>query len=438
VDIEYVICGVEEKGEFVMSELNTIEQAIQDIKEGKIIIVVDDADRENEGDMIFAAQKITPEHINFISKHARGLVCIPMTRERIEELDLTPMTKVNTAKLGTRFTVSVDAVYNTTTGISAHDRAQTIKTLIDPKTKPEELAKPGHIFPIQAQDGGVLSRAGHTEATVDLARLAGLYPAGILCEVMDEDGHMARLPKLMEMAKQFNMKIITVKDLIEYRTKKERLVKRIVSVNFPTKYGQFKLHLYKSMIDEHHHLALEKGEVKGKENVLVRVHSQCLTGDVFGSVRCDCGDQLSHALTMIEKEGLGVFLYMRQEGRGIGLSNKIRAYQLQDCGLDTVQANIELGFEPDLRNYGIGAQILVDLGLSTIRLITNNPKKIIGIEGYGLKVTERIPTEVPLTEENLKYLETKRDKLGHLLSIKENGSQQIIGMNSSAKKKSGK
>jgi 3,4-dihydroxy 2-butanone 4-phosphate synthase/GTP cyclohydrolase II len=429
---------VEEKGEFVMSELNTIEEAIQDIKEGKIIIVVDDADRENEGDMIFAAEKVNPEHINFISKHARGLVCIPMTRERIEELDLTPMTKVNTAKLGTRFTVSVDAVYNTTTGISAHDRAQTIRTLIDSKTKPEELAKPGHIFPIQAQDGGVLSRAGHTEATVDLARLAGLYPAGILCEVMDEDGHMARLPKLREMAKQFDMKIITVKDLIEYRTKKERLVKRIVSVNFPTKFGQFKLHLYKSMIDEHHHLALEKGEVKEKENVLVRVHSQCLTGDVFGSVRCDCGDQLLHALTMIEKEGLGVFLYMRQEGRGIGLSNKIRAYQLQDCGLDTVQANIELGFEPDLRDYGIGAQILVDLGLSTIRLITNNPKKIIGIEGYGLKVTERIPTEAPLTEENLKYLETKRDKLGHLLSIKENGSQQIAGMNHKTKKKSGK
>ena len=420
-----------------MYKLNTIDEAIQDIKEGKIIIVVDDADRENEGDMIFAAEKATPEHVNFISKYARGLVCVPMVKDRIEKLELGPMVKVNTAKLGTCFTVSVDAVYNTTTGISAHDRAQTIRTLIDPNTKPDQLAKPGHIFPIQAQDGGVLSRAGHTEATVDLARLAGLYPAGVLCEIMDEDGHMARLPRLMEIAKQFDMKIVSVKDLIGYRMKKEKLVKRIVSVNFPTKYGHFKLHLYKSMIDEHHHLALEKGEVKGKEDVLVRVHSQCLTGDVFGSVRCDCGDQLSHALTMIDKEGLGVFLYMRQEGRGIGLSNKIRAYQLQDCGLDTVQANIELGFDPDLRDYGIGAQILVDLGLSTIRLITNNPKKIIGIEGYGLKVTERVPTEAPLTEENIKYLETKRDKLGHLLRIKENGSTQILGADETAKKKSG-
>jgi 3,4-dihydroxy 2-butanone 4-phosphate synthase/GTP cyclohydrolase II len=420
-----------------MSELNTIEEAIQDIKEGKMVIVVDDADRENEGDMIFAAEKVTPEHVNFISKHARGLVCVPMVRDRIEKLELGPMAKVNTAKLGTRFTVSVDAVYNTTTGISAHDRAQTIRTLIDPNTKPDQLARPGHVFPIQAQDGGVLSRAGHTEATVDLARLAGLYPAGVLCEIMDEDGRMARLPRLTEIAKQFDLKIVSVRDLIGYRMKKEKLVKRIVSVNFPTKYGHFKLHLYKSMIDEHHHLALEKGEVKGKENVLVRVHSQCLTGDVFGSVRCDCGDQLSHALTMIEKEGLGVFLYMRQEGRGIGLSNKIRAYQLQDCGLDTVQANIELGFEPDLRDYGIGAQILVDLGLSTIRLITNNPKKIIGIEGYGLKVTERVPTEAPLTKENIKYLETKRDKLGHLLRIKENGSTQILGADETAKKKSG-
>jgi 3,4-dihydroxy 2-butanone 4-phosphate synthase/GTP cyclohydrolase II len=408
-----------QEGEVRMAELNTIEEAIEDIKQGKMVIVVDDADRENEGDMIFAAEKATPEVINFVSKYARGLVCIPMTRERIEQLELTPMVKVNTAKLGTRFTVSVDAVYNTTTGISAHDRAQTIKTLIDPKTKAEDLARPGHVFPIQAQDGGVLSRAGHTEATVDLARLAGLYPAGVLCEIMDEDGRMARLPKLSEMAKGFNLKIITVKDLIEYRRKKEKLVKRIVSVNFPTRYGHFRLHLYKSVVDEHHHLALEKGEVKGKENVLVRVHSQCLTGDVFGSSRCDCGDQLAHALTMIEKEGQGVFLYMRQEGRGIGLSNKILAYQLQDLGLDTVQANIELGFEPDLRDYGIGAQILSDLGLSTIRLITNNPKKIVGLEGYGLKVTERVPTEVPTTPENIKYLETKRDKLGHFLNIEE-------------------
>jgi 3,4-dihydroxy 2-butanone 4-phosphate synthase/GTP cyclohydrolase II len=398
-----------------MTDLNTIEEAIEDIKQGKIVIVVDDADRENEGDMIFAAEKVAPESINFISKHARGLVCVPLTKERIEKLDLAPMVKVNTAKLGTRFTVSVDAVYNTTTGISAHDRAQTIKTLIDPKTKPEDLARPGHIFPIQAQDGGVLSRAGHTEATVDLARLAGLYPAGVLCEVMDEDGRMARLPSLLKMSVQFGLKIISVKDLIEYRMKKEKLVKRMVSVNFPTRYGQFKLHLYKSVIDEHHHLTLEKGEVKGKENVLVRVHSQCLTGDVFGSSRCDCGDQLSHALSMIEKEGLGVFLYMRQEGRGIGLSNKILAYQLQDIGLDTVQANIQLGFAPDLRDYGIGAQILADLGLSTIRLITNNPKKIVGLEGYGLKVTERISIEMAHTPENLKYLETKRDKLGHLL-----------------------
>lgn len=419
-----------------MSELNRIEEAIEEIRQGKVIIVVDDADRENEGDMIFAAEKVTPEAVNFISKFARGLVCIPMTSERIEELDLTPMVKVNTAKLGTRFTVSVDAVYNTTTGISAHDRAQTIKILIDPKTKPDELARPGHIFPIQAQDGGVLSRAGHTEATVDLARLAGLYPAGVLCEIMDEDGRMARLPKLREIARKFDLKIVSVKDLIEYRTKKEKLVKCIVSVNFPTKFGHFKLHLYKSMIDEHHHFALEKGEVKDKENVLVRVHSQCLTGDVFGSSRCDCGDQLGHALRMIENEGLGVFLYMRQEGRGIGLSNKIRAYQLQDCGLDTVQANQELGFEPDLRDYGVGAQILVDMGLSTIRLITNNPKKIIGIEGYGLTVTERIHTEVPPTAENIKYLETKRDKLGHLLKVRENGRPQIMGANDAAKKES--
>jgi 3,4-dihydroxy 2-butanone 4-phosphate synthase/GTP cyclohydrolase II len=407
--------GTGRKEKVCMTDLNTIEEAIEDLKQGKIMIVVDDADRENEGDMILAAEKVTPEAINFLSKHARGLICVSLNNKRIEELDLSPMVKVNTAKMGTRFTVSVDAIHGTTTGISAHDRAQTIKILIDRKTTSEDLARPGHIFPIQAQDGGVLFRAGHTEASVDLTRLAGLYPAGVLCEVMDEDGRMARLPQLRELAKKFDLKIITVKDLIEYRRKKEKLVKRIVSVDFPTRYGQFKLHLYKSMFDEHHHLALEKGEVKEKENVLVRVHSQCLTGDVFGSSRCDCGDQLSHALSMIEKEGQGVFLYMRQEGRGIGLSNKILAYQLQDLGLDTVQANIELGFAPDLRDYGIGAQILVDLGLSTIRLITNNPKKIVGLEGYGLKVTERISTEMAQTPENLKYLETKRDKLGHLL-----------------------
>lgn len=402
-----------------MSELNRIDEAIEEIKKGKIVIVVDDAERENEGDMIIAAEKVTPEGINFISKYARGLICVPLTTKRLEELKLHPMVGVNTAKMGTRFTISVDAVHNTTTGISAHDRAQTIKTLIDCKTKPEDLARPGHIFPIQALDGGVLSRAGHTEAAVDLAKIARLYPAGVLCEIMDEDGHMARLPKLKEMAEKFDLKIISVKDLIEYRRRTEKLIEKIVTVNFPTEFGKFKLHLYKSSIDEHHHLALEKGEVRGKENVLVRVHSQCLTGDVFHSRRCDCGDQLSTALSMIENEGLGVFLYMRQEGRGIGLANKILAYELQDLGRDTVEANLELGFDADLRDYGVGAQILVDMGLSSIRLVTNNPRKIIGIEGYGLKVVERIPMEINPTPENLKYLETKRDKLGHLLRIKK-------------------
>jgi 3,4-dihydroxy 2-butanone 4-phosphate synthase/GTP cyclohydrolase II len=402
-----------------MSELNSIDEAIEEIKKGKIVIVVDDADRENEGDMILAAEKTTPESINFISKYARGLICVPLTTKRLDELKLHPMVGVNTAKMGTRFTISVDAVHNTTTGISAHDRAQTIKSLIDCKTKPEDLARPGHIFPIQALEGGVLSRAGHTEAAVDLAKIAGLYPAGVLCEIMDEDGHMARLPKLKEVAKKFNLKIISVKDLIEYRRRTEKLVEKIVTVNFPTEFGKFKLHLYKSSIDEHHHLALEKGGVKGKEDVLVRVHSQCLTGDVFHSRRCDCGDQLSTALSMIENEGLGVFLYMRQEGRGIGLANKILAYELQDLGRDTVEANLELGFDADLRDYGVGAQILVDMGLSSIRLITNNPRKIIGIEGYGLKVVERVPMETKPTPENLKYLETKRDKLGHLLRIKK-------------------
>lgn len=402
-----------------MNKLNQIKEAIEDIKKGKFVIVVDDEARENEGDMVMAAERVTPEAINFLSKNARGLICVPLSKERLEELDLHPMTVVNTAKMGTRFTVSVDAKENTTTGISAYDRAQTIKVLIDLSTKPQNLARPGHIFPIQAEDGGVLSRAGHTEATLDLARLAGLSPAGILCEIMDEDGGMARLPRLLEIAKEFDLKVISIKDLIEFRRRNEKLVKRVVTVNFPTKWGDFKLHLYRSEIDEHHHLVLEKGEVKGKKNVLVRVHSQCLTGDVFGSLRCDCGEQVSLALSMIEKERLGVFLYMRQEGRGIGLVNKILAYQLQDDGKDTVEANRELGFAPDLRDYGIGAQILVDLGLSTIRLITNNPKKIVGIEGYRLKVVERVPTEVRPKPQNIRYLETKRDKLGHLLEAKD-------------------
>jgi len=402
-----------------MGDFNTIEEAIEEIKEGKIVIVVDDEDRENEGDMICAAEKITPEGVNFLSKHARGLICVPLTRERLERLGLNPMVAVNTAKLGTRFTVSVDLLAGTTTGISAPDRAATIKSLVDPQTNPEDLGRPGHIFPIQALNGGVLARAGHTEATIDLAKLAGLEPAGVLCEVMDDDGKMARLPKLLELKERFNLKLITIKDLIAFRSRTEKLVRRITSVDFPTRFGQFKLHLYKSDIDEHHHLALERGEVKGKENVLVRVHSQCLTGDVFGSARCDCGDQLGMAMRMIEEEGLGAFLYMRQEGRGIGLANKILAYSLQDQGLDTVEANEELGFDPDLRDYGIGAQILSDLGVKSMRLLTNNPKKIVGIQGHGLKVTGRVPMEIMPTSHNYHYLETKRDKLGHLLEVCE-------------------
>lgn len=400
-----------------MGDFNTIEEAVGQIKAGKIVIVVDDEDRENEGDMICAAEKITPEGVNFLSKHARGLICVPLTRGRLQQLGLDPMVAVNTAKLGTRFTVSVDLLAGTTTGISAHDRAATIKALVDLQTKPEDLGRPGHIFPIQALDGGVLARAGHTEATVDLAKLAGLKPAGVLCEIMDDDGKMATLPKLLEMKERFDLKLITIKDLIAFRSRTEKLVRRITSVDFPTKFGQFKLHLYKSDIDEHHHLAVEKGEVKGKENVLVRVHSQCLTGDVFGSARCDCGDQVAMAMKMIEEEGLGVFLYMRQEGRGIGLANKIMAYSLQDQGLDTVEANEELGFEADLRDYGIGAQILSDLGIKSMRLLTNNPKKIVGIQGHGLKVTGRVPIKIRPTPYNYRYLETKRDKLGHLLEV---------------------
>jgi 3,4-dihydroxy 2-butanone 4-phosphate synthase/GTP cyclohydrolase II len=400
-----------------MIDFDSIPDAIEEIKQGRMVIVVDDEDRENEGDFIMAAEKATPEAINFLALHGRGLICVPLTEDRIERLKLHPMVESNSALHGTRFTVSVDACKGTSTGISAADRARTIAVLADDNSTPEDLCRPGHVFPIQALNGGVLARAGHTEASVDLARLAGLKPVAVLCEIMDKDGSMARAPRLMEMAREFGLRMITVKSLIEYRRRTEKLVRKIETVDFPTRFGHFTLHLYKSQIDDHHHLAVVKGEVAGKKDVLVRVHSQCLTGDVFGSARCDCGDQLTNALRMIEKEGTGVLLYMRQEGRGIGLANKILAYKLQDQGRDTVEANKELGFAPDLRDYGIGAQILADLGLSSIRLMTNNPRKVVGLEGYGLTISDRIPIQIAPSKYNLKYLETKRDKLGHLLTI---------------------
>ncbi len=391
-----------------------IEEALEDLKKGSIVIVVDDEDRENEGDLIMAAEKVTPEAINFMAKYGRGLICVPLTGERIEELDLPLMVSDNTEGHGTAFTVSVDAV-SVTTGISAHERAETVKVLISPETAPRDLNRPGHIFPLQAKDGGVLRRAGHTEAAVDLAKMAGMYPAGVICEIMNEDGTMARVPQLTEFAKTHGLKIITIADLINYRMKKEKLVVRAGEAELPTLYGEFKLIAYENSLDNDAHVALVKGEIQEEDEVLVRVHSECLTGDVLKSLRCDCGNQLAQAMKIINQEGKGVLIYMRQEGRGIGLSNKIKAYQLQDEGKDTVEANEELGFPVDLRDYGIGAQILVDLGVRKIKLLTNNPRKIKGLEGYGLKIVERVPLEVKPGIYNLNYLNTKKEKLGHLL-----------------------
>jgi 3,4-dihydroxy 2-butanone 4-phosphate synthase/GTP cyclohydrolase II len=399
-----------------MSTFNTIEEAIDDFKAGRMLIVVDDEDRENEGDVIISSQMITPEKINFLAKHARGMICVSITSQRAKELDLDLMVDDNTALHKTPFTVTVDAKKGTTTGISAYDRAATIHTVIDPRTKPDDLVRPGHIFPLIAKDGGVLRRAGHTEAAVDLAKLAGLMPSGVLCEIMNDDGTMARVPELTVIAKTHDIKMISIKALIEYRRMREKLVRRREVINMPTQYGNFKLFLYQNVLNENeHHMALVKGDVLDEKPTLVRVHSECLTGDVFGSKRCDCGDQLAAAMQQVDREGRGVVLYMRQEGRGIGLVNKIFAYALQEKGKDTVEANNELGFKADLRDYGIGAQILKDLGLKKIRLMTNNPKKVVGLGGYDLEIVERVPVEIDPNEHNERYLKTKRDKLGHLI-----------------------
>jgi len=399
--------------------LASISEAIEDIRAGKFIIIVDDESRENEGDLAMAAERITPEVINFMAKHGRGLICLPIAGQRLDELGIPLMVTNNTSRYSTAFTVSIEAKTKVTTGISAFDRAQTIKTVLDPNTKAGDLAQPGHIFPIRAREGGVLVRAGHTEAIVDLAKLAGLYPAGVICEIMDEDGTMARLPQLEEMASKFALKIVTITDLIAYRIRHEKLVQRVTEAKLPTTYGEFTAVAYKSVVDAAEHVALVKGNISNDEPVLVRVHSECLTGDVFGSLRCDCGAQIDMALQSIAKEDRGVFLYMRQEGRGIGFHNKLCAYALQDQGMDTVEANIALGFAPDLRDYGVGAQILVDLGLHNIRLLTNNPKKVIGLESYGIKIVETVPLIAPSTPYNIRYLETKQKKLGHILGIQE-------------------
>jgi len=397
--------------------LSSIPEAIEDIKAGKFVIIVDDEDRENEADLALAAERVTPEAINFMARQARGLICLPIIGKRLDELRIPLMVRDNTSKFSTAFTVSIEAKHRVSTGISASDRAETIKAVIDPAAKAEDLVRPGHMFPLRAREGGVLVRAGHTEAIVDLARLAGLYPAGVICEIMNEDGSMARLPELEVMSEKYGIKIVAVANLIAYRRRHEKLVHRVAEAKLPTSHGEFVAIAYKSDIDPDEHLALVMGDISTEEPVLVRVHSECVTGDVFGSLRCDCGDQIALALQSIAREERGVFLYMRQEGRGIGFHNKIRAYALQDEGLDTVEANLSLGFAPDLRDYGIGAQILADLGLHEIRLLTNNPKKVIGLEGYGLKVVETIPLIISPNPHNLRYLEIKQKKLGHLLEI---------------------
>ena len=403
--------------------MNTIEEVMEDIQKGKFVIIVDDENRENEGDLFIAAEKITPETVNFMMKEARGLICLSATHKRLRLLDIEPMVRENTDKKQTAFTVSIDAKKGTTTGISAHDRAKTIKDFVSDDIKPGDFTRPGHVFPLKAKEGGVLTRAGHTEASVDLARLAKLAPAGVICEITNDDGTMARMPQLEEFAKKHDLKIITIKDLIEYRLKhdknyigedKEPLIEKVAEANLPSKFGTFRIYVYHSNVDGKDHVAMVKGEVKGKKDVLVRVHSECLTGDILGSLRCDCGDQLTEALKRIEREGEGVLLYMRQEGRGIGLSEKIKAYALQDQGLDTVDANRALGYDDDLRDYGAGAQILRDLGLSSIRIMTNNPQKIVGLEGYGLKVTKREPIYLPTNPHNKEYIDTKKKRMGHL------------------------